>query len=56
MIHLNSKASKALKRISKKGVRLTLKYSIKTPSGTLVANKSRIVKIKPAKKGHKGKH
>lgn len=56
IIKLSGKGRRALSHVGANGVRLTVKYTITTPNGTLVATKSQGVTLRPKKKTHaKGK-
>jgi len=50
LISLSGKAKHALTHVGKKGVRVTLKVTIDTASGTLVTNMSELVTLKPKPK------
>ncbi len=56
IIKLTPKGRHALGHVGANGVRLTLKYTVTTPNGTLVTTKTKVIRLKPApkhKKGHK---
>jgi len=61
IIKPSAKGKRALQHVSSKGVRLTVKVTVKTLNGTLVVSKSERVKLKPKakhkkKKAHKKHH
>lgn len=58
-IKLSSKAKHALKHVGPKGVRVTLKVTIRTATGTLVGTETKHIKLRPPakkKKHAKAKH
>jgi hypothetical protein len=56
VIKLSSKAKHALGHVKAKGVRVTVKLTIRTASGTLVATETKHVKLRPQKKKAHVKH
>lgn len=54
VLKLTPKGRRALGHVGRKGVRLTLAYTVRTLNGTLVTKKKAHIKLKPAKraKGH----
>lgn len=55
VIKLSPKARRALDRTGKRGVRVTLKVTVETSSGTLVGTKTEVVTLHKAKPRHKHK-
>lgn len=55
LIKLSSTAKKALSHVPSKGVKVTLKFTVRTLNGTLVTTKSEQIKLRPKKTHGKGK-